>query len=348
MNNFDAMNGAPVQVQSDPQLRRMLEKELRKQERRAIRKDMSLMSWAGCAMFLCVNIVAIVLQVFCMVFAPGDLATGGTTIDMYYLLQCAASAVAMPLAFWIFAVAKGMDFSECLRFEKAGFGRCVLFIGFSVMVCMLANFPAAFISDFVTDSGFSDVTQSIPLPDTTLSSVAAVMAIAVLPPLVEEFAFRGIVLSHLRKHGDLLAVLGSALVFAFAHGNVVQIPFAFFAGLVLGVAYVKTNNLLVPIAIHAINNGFSVLVDLLLIWVGEETAVAVSDWGFLLLITFGVVCAIIMIAMILRGSDIFSFEHPEDTMLSPMGRFWALVSNPGFLVMFGYTLLSCALLMVAA
>jgi hypothetical protein len=30
MNNFDAMNGAPVQVQNDPQLRRMLEKELRR------------------------------------------------------------------------------------------------------------------------------------------------------------------------------------------------------------------------------------------------------------------------------------------------------------------------------
>ena len=67
-----------------------------------------------------------------------------------------------------------------------------------------------------------------------------------------------------------------------------------------------------------------------------------------LLITFGVVCAIIMITMILRGSDIFAFERPEDTVLSPVGRFWALVSNPGFLVLFGYTLLSCALLMVAA
>ncbi len=344
--NYYTSPGVPVPPQEDPQLRRMLEKEMKKRECRAIRKDMSLMSWAGCTMFVFVNIIAIVLQVFCMIFAPGDLSTGGTTIEMYYLLQCAASAVAVPLAFLIFALAKEMDLSFCLRFEKAKFGHCLLYVGFGVLICMLANYPATFISDFITDAGLSDVTQSIPLPDTWGSSVAAVAAVALLPPLVEEFAFRGIVLSRLRRHGELLAVLGSALVFAFAHGNVVQIPFAFCAGIALGVAYVKTNNLLVPIAIHAINNGFSVSVDLLLIWAGEDIAVAVSNYGFLALLLIGVICAIIMIVMILRGSEILTFENPE-TELSPIGRFWALVSNPGFLVMLGYTALSCALLMVA-
>lgn len=333
--------------ENDAQLRRLLEKEWKRNERREIRRDMSLVSWAGCGMFLCVNIIAVVLQFFCMAVAPGDISTGGTTIEMYYLLQCAASALGTPLAFFAVAFLKEMDFSDCLRFEKAHFGRCLLYIGFGVLVCMLANFPAAFISDMVTEAGFSDVTQSVPLPDTPFSSIAAVAAVAILPPLVEEFAFRGIVLSHLRRHGDLLAVLGSALVFAFAHGNVVQIPFAFCAGLVLGVAYVKTNNLLVPIAIHVLNNGFSILVDLIYIWVGEAAADMVSVWGFMLFIAAGVCCAIIMIVQIFRGSDILSFDRPEDGSLSAFGRFWALVSNPGFLVLAGCTALTCALMLVA-
>lgn len=180
--NYNDYTGVPVPPQEDPQLRRLLEKEMRKNERRAIRKDMSLMSWAGCAMFVLVNIIAIVLQVFAMITAPGDLATGGTTIEMYYLLQCAASAVAVPLAFLIFALAKQMDLSSCLRFEKAKFSHSLLYIGFGVLICMLANFPATFISDFITDSGFSDVTQSVPLPDTLGSSIAAVAAVALLPP----------------------------------------------------------------------------------------------------------------------------------------------------------------------
>ena len=45
------------------------------------------------------------------------------------------------------------------------------------------------------------------------------------------------------------------------HGNFEQMPFAFLVGLALGFIVVKTNSLLLAMAVHATNNFVSVIFD---------------------------------------------------------------------------------------
>ena len=47
------------------------------------------------------------------------------------------------------------------------------------------------------------------------------------------------------------------------HGNFVQLPFAFCCGLVFAYMDIKTNSLLPSIIVHFLNNGLSVLFDIL-------------------------------------------------------------------------------------
>ncbi len=83
---------------------------------------------------------------------------------------------------------------------------------------------------------------------------------SVLAPLSEEILFRGYVLRALRPYGKRFSILLSAVLFAAFHGNLLQAPYAFLAGLVLGYAAAEYS-ILWAVVLHVFNN--FVLADLL-------------------------------------------------------------------------------------
>jgi membrane protease YdiL (CAAX protease family) len=92
----------------------------------------------------------------------------------------------------------------------------------------------------------------------------AVLAIVVLAPIAEELFFRGVVFNAwLREAGPRVAYIGSAALFAVIHLSFVTVLPIFLLGLALAWVYRRTGNLLAPIAMHAVVNGISVAVALL-------------------------------------------------------------------------------------
>jgi len=82
-----------------------------------------------------------------------------------------------------------------------------------------------------------------------------IVAACVMAPIVEEMLFRGIVLrSFLQQYDRGYAILGSAVVFGFAHGNMYQLVGASCFGIVAGWLYERTRSLLPGIAMHAAVN----------------------------------------------------------------------------------------------
>ena len=77
-----------------------------------------------------------------------------------------------------------------------------------------------------------------------------------MAPVLEEWFFRGIVLKNLSNvYGDVWAILLSALFFAAAHGNMVQLLPALLMGLLFGYIYVKSDrSLTTVIMLHVVNN----------------------------------------------------------------------------------------------
>jgi hypothetical protein len=86
-----------------------------------------------------------------------------------------------------------------------------------------------------------------------------------LAPVAEEMFFRGVLYGFLRRWGVLPGLMVSTLVFVLAHGSVPGPPPVTQAvgGLVFGLAYEKTGNLMVPITIHVLGN---LAIFTLLIW----------------------------------------------------------------------------------
>ncbi len=94
-------------------------------------------------------------------------------------------------------------------------------------------------------------------------ALLAVMTV-VGAPLVEEWLFRGVIFraldagltSRWGRRGTVLAVVTSALIFAVAHAEWLQLPGLFFLGVVLAVIVVRTQRLVPAVMTHV---GFNAL-----------------------------------------------------------------------------------------
>lgn len=82
---------------------------------------------------------------------------------------------------------------------------------------------------------------------------------AVIPGIVEEIMFRGIILTNLAPYGKGMAIVCSALLFGLMHMNPAQFFYTTLMGLILGYIYVKTRSIWICIIIHFTNNSLGVV-----------------------------------------------------------------------------------------
>ena len=89
----------------------------------------------------------------------------------------------------------------------------------------------------------------------TPGAVALVLHVALLAPLAEEVAFRGLVYRHLRRSMvPVGATVISAAIFAVMHASLGQSVWAFLLGIVAAFAYEQTRSVLTPVLIHGLFN----------------------------------------------------------------------------------------------
>lgn len=85
------------------------------------------------------------------------------------------------------------------------------------------------------------------------NSVSMFLYSGIFAPVSEEIFFRGYVLRTLKPYGKRFAVVASALLFGLFHGNLLQTPYAFLVGLLLGYAAVEYS-IGWAVALHMFNN----------------------------------------------------------------------------------------------
>lgn len=85
---------------------------------------------------------------------------------------------------------------------------------------------------------------------------------AVLGPITEELAFRGLSLGYFQKSVTFAwANIFQALLFGLIHGNLIQFVYAFILGLLFGYIAHRTGSLMVTIILHVCFNSMSFLIE---------------------------------------------------------------------------------------
>lgn len=206
-------------------------------------------------------------------------------------------------------------------------------------ICLLGNIITGYIDIFI--EGITGFELKMPdMPDTPRSFIGiflSILSTAVVPALIEEMAMRGIVMQPLRRYGDWFAILCSAMMFGLMHCNLVQIPFAFIAGVAIGYAVIVTESLWTGVIIHFCNNAFSVVVSMIYEFYGASSPIyRLCDMLFYVIIVLGVICAYIYIKklnnvkikkspLINQGRNFYGQPHPMSAKVSNKKLFGAYV-----------------------
>jgi membrane protease YdiL (CAAX protease family) len=125
---------------------------------------------------------------------------------------------------------------------------------------LVAIYTASFVSEVVIGHGARE--QAVPQfwdPTRVDAFIANAIAIAVFVPIVEEALCRGLGFRLLEPYGHPVAIVGSAIAFALAHGAVNDLPWVLVTGLGLGYLRSRSGSLYPCIGLHAFVNGVAVL-----------------------------------------------------------------------------------------
>lgn len=186
--------------------------------------------------------------------------------------------------------------------------------------CLLAM-PLIFLSSIFIGSMATIVTEAVAnamdrlfgtgeIPDAMAPSMPsegegtsmwiAIFFLVIAAPVCEELLVRKLILYPLRKHGDWFAIITSALIFGFIHGNLDQLPYAFAVGVLYGLLAVQANSVIPTMLLHAVNNLMVTLGSYLTQVTGEvEPFVSLSEWAVSLMnfcFWLGIMATVILIA----------------------------------------------------
>ena len=160
----------------------------------------------------------------------------------------------------------------------------------------------------------------------TIAIIVEIICTGILTALIEEFAFRGVLLTYLRKFGDVPAIVVSSLVFAVLHGNFVQIPYVFVLSSGLAFITIKTGSIYPAIFVHFVNNSIATLYS----WVPDATTI----------FSFVIMVASVLSTYTLIKQNKLSLPKTQNYVLSNSKRTEILITSPFLLVYLIYEVIT--------
>ena len=210
-----------------------------------------------------------------MIFGLADLYQNDALFQDAYGILFSIFCVGLPFLAVYFLLALRRQAPDIPLNAPKNKWRAILLALIGLLVCMAGNYATNGLILFFNLFGIELSAPEVQAPASVWGCVLLFVQSAVVPAVVEEFAMRGVVMQPLRKYGDWFAILTSAFVFAL-HGNLVQAPFAFIAGIGLGYAVIASGSLWTGILIHLLNNSISVIQTIAIAYLPEGKAAIVS------------------------------------------------------------------------
>ena len=277
--------------------------KMKKWRVRAMRRNISSYGWALLIYYTLLSVSVSIAMVVSSVLEliPEILASGG-----YFDEEMVVSVVEESVSSgWGYLVACALGVALIWGWKGTDFFRDMWKSGepmtakaFFPILCVFLSGQMAFrvmatVQEMILNQFGLSVLESMEQATAQTNSFSMFLYLGLGAPVVEEIVFRGAILRGLERYGKWFAVLISALLFGVFHGNLIQSPYAFLVGLVLGYVALRYN-IVWAMVLHMINN--LILGDSfmrLTRWMGETAA----DQLFTGLILF---CTVVAVVTIIR------------------------------------------------
>lgn len=146
---------------------------------------------------------------------------------------------------------------EALRIHGLKTGSILLLVVFSYLitpVLNLLNAVSLLFSTNVINNSLTGIIKEYPL-------WLSVIAIGMVPGILEECVYRGVFFNEYRKINPRMGILLSGLLFGLMHLNINQFVYAFVMGIIFALLVEATDSLLSSMLVHFCINGTSVVLS---------------------------------------------------------------------------------------
>ena len=309
-------------------------------QRKSLRKTSNRVGGGMLLFIVFTTVISMILMA--MTVTSGSSSLNLSTV-MLYVINAIASLVGEFIAAAIIMAMCKTNINKAVKIKSVSIGDTVKYTLAAMGFVYVFNLLLSFMNINLSMLGFQNKVSDYGSTSGTAENIIYFIAIAMVPPIIEEFLFRGAILGSLRKHGDALAIVVSAVMFGFAHSNFIQTPVTFLTGLVLAYLTVKTNSLIPAIIVHFVNNSSSVAFSLLSQLKLDEMVYSVIDFSIaLVFVLSGLICTAMLIKKF--GNKLFEFDSsPEDNPngLTMAKRLRYVFTSPWMIIYTAVVLLLC-------
>lgn len=239
--------------------------------------------------------------------------------EMYITRLALSSFVKNLLPFVVLACFFGQPISlKKATQQKISVSDLTLFTAFAFVLCFSCNIVPNLVS----------YTTGIDANSSYVFNPLDYIAMALIPAIIEETAFRRLILGGLCEYGAKFAVLISAVTFAMSHTSLTAILYSFLCGIILACLYIRTNSLFACITVHFLCNTLTITCGLLKGLYNVAIGICI------------VISVIIFIILKLKRKTIFP-QEPQKSDISP---FKMAFTNPMIIILFAIEIINIAMI----
>ncbi len=342
-------NYNPANLNNERELyeRNYAQYKLQKRNIKKIRQDVNRLSFAALSFYAASVILSLLIPLVLIIGKfPIDLTsdeflqTAGLPGDLYYIFAALTTCIAVGLPYFIYMRINKLSFEDCMDTDKVKPLKAVLYTFLGFGLALSVNYPIWFLSSLFESGGYTPDRAPMYTENDLLTNIALFVATAIFPAIFEEFAFRGVVLSRLKKYGTSFSLVVSSLLFALLHVQLTSVIFAFLVGIIMGFIYLKTKNIWIPVLVHFLNNAFASIQTI--IATGDETVDLIFSILMIVFVSLGVLSLIALLALRAQKEKASpTYNAPKfQSSYTNLQKYGALFSNPGFIIFMAIGLFS--------
>ncbi|MFS0644385.1 CPBP family intramembrane glutamic endopeptidase [Siminovitchia sp. 179-K 8D1 HS] len=221
-------------------------------------------SW-GIKEFILLMLIEFVLVIGCIKFVVHPIYSRWFDNDLYAgtLMGLTIAIILISGVYLIALRPKKLSWSE-VGIKKFTVKDWKIIVIFSIIL-MVGAVIIMLLTIFIGNSWENSKTEAIQQNVTFLTVLIAFISAAIISPIYEEIFYRGFIYRWLRTRiGFIGAILLSAIIFTIIHIPTYNaMPVNFFSGIILALAYERTNSIWPSVMIHGLTNGIMVLLTTL-------------------------------------------------------------------------------------
>lgn len=205
----------------------------------------------GLAMLVSMILVNVIQIIFFNIIGKVNQDLLSASWINYIALAISYYLIGFPVFYFMI---KGLPEGEKREYKKLGVWEIVKFCFISYSLMYIFNFLTNIFIILISIFKGSEVVNPLQNIIEGSSLILTLIFVGILSPIIEEMMFRGIMLNKLRRYGDKVAIVTTALLFGLFHANFSQFFYATVLGLIFAYVTLKTGTIKYSIILHIFVN----------------------------------------------------------------------------------------------